>query len=190
MGDPVLLFNNHNFFCIYCCVCIHTSCTLECIQAMYDASTCGRHLRKYVGVSLAWWHNYKWATARIFTVFAPDFIAPFYHSLFPDRSCDVNKMSHPAITTILSYMRIAYPSFRDALINAIESDDHMPPRSLDLLHNMYTMLEYFIPVVCIDLFACAFVFLCWQFEWLLHKSSVMLLVLYMAVVTIVVLCKT
>jgi hypothetical protein len=116
---------------------------------MYDKSDCGKHLRTYVGVSLAWWHNYKWASARIFNIFGPDFIGPLFHSIFPDRACHVNKMSHPAITTILSYMRISYPQFRATLLAAISGQNDLLPRSRALLQNLYSLLEYFIPVVSV-----------------------------------------
>ena len=65
-------------------------------QILYDKNGAGIHLRKYVGWSLAWWHNYKWATYRIMHVFAVDFIGPLFHNLFPDRNFDVKKMSVPS----------------------------------------------------------------------------------------------
>jgi hypothetical protein len=61
---------------------------------------------------LAWWHNYKWATEEeIVKVFSSDFLAPWFHHLWPEREFDSAKISHPARTTYLSYIRL-YPRFR------------------------------------------------------------------------------
>ena len=59
---------------------------------MYDKSNSGIHLRKYVHASLALWHNYKWASAKLLQVFGRDFIAPLFHQIFPDRSIDISSM--------------------------------------------------------------------------------------------------
>lgn len=114
---------------------------------MYDRTDCGRHLRKYVGCSLAWWHNYKWAMHRLCTVFGNDFIAPFFHSLFPNSSFLANKMKPPALATILTIIRLSYPRFQVQLAEARASVDN-PPRVTNLLDNLFQMIELFIPVVC------------------------------------------
>lgn len=118
---------------------------------LYDKSNAGQHLRKYVGVSLAWWHNYKWASFRIMTVFGSDFIGSCFHALFPDRAFDVSKMSFSSVCTILSYIRLSYASFQDDLSSALTGDINM--RAKQLLTNLQLMVEYFIPVV---LFMCCF----------------------------------
>ena len=81
------------------------------LQVMYDKSNVGQHLRKYIGVHLAPWHNYKWASIMIIKIFGRDFIGPFFHRLFPNHAFDMNKMKFPAVCTLLSYMRLSYPSF-------------------------------------------------------------------------------
>ena len=113
---------------------------------MYDKSNVGQHLRKYVGVHLAPWHNYKWASVMIIKVFGRDFVGPFFHRLFPNHAFDINKMKFPAVCTLLSYMRLSYPAFRSQLREAIESED-LTIRSKTLLTNLRSMFEYFIPVV-------------------------------------------
>ena len=115
---------------------------------MYDNSGTGIYLRRYMNVALAPWHNYKWATFQIARVFGRDFIGPFFHTLFPNRSYDVNKMHLPSITTLLSYicMRLAYPSFKQQLVEAREIPN-LTPRSKSLLENMLSLFEFFIPVV-------------------------------------------
>jgi hypothetical protein len=115
-------------------------------QVMYDKSGVGRHLRTFTGCALAQWHNYKWATARICVVFGNDFVGPLFHSLFPDHAFDPKKMSHPSLTSILSIMRLSYPSFRDHLLEARETAD-LPTRSRNLLTNMFDLFETYIPIV-------------------------------------------
>ena len=120
---------------------------------MYDKSDVGQHLRKYVGVHLAPWHNYKWACIMIMKIFGRDFIGPFYHRLFPNHAFDLNKMKFPAVCTLLSYMRLSYPSFRAQLMEA-KNTEGLPVRVTTLLNNMWSMFEYFIPVVQYIMFHC------------------------------------
>ena len=107
-----------------------------------------------MGWSLAWWHNYKWATYRIMSVFSVDFIAPLFHNLFPDRSFDVKKMSVPAATAILSYIRLSYMSVKPDLDAAIGLGNSVNPTFMVLLMNLRDLFEYFIPVVSMCCFAC------------------------------------
>ena len=100
-----------------------------------------------MGWSLVWWHNYKWATYRIMSVFGVDFIAPLFHNLFPDRSFDVKKMSVPAATAILSYIRLSYTAVKPELDAAIALGNSVNPTFMVLLLNLRDLFEYFIPVV-------------------------------------------
>ena len=113
---------------------------------MYDREGYGRNLRKYMGVSLAWWHSYKWATKRILVVFSTDFIAPLYHSLWPEVTFSVDKTSHAAGSTFLSYIRLAYPSFQKELASAL-ANPVLLPRQRTILSNLLHLCEFFIPVV-------------------------------------------
>lgn len=64
----------------------------------------------------------------------------------------VKKMSFPAICTVLSYMRLSYSGFRAQLKAAYDKDD-LTVRARALIDNLYSLFEYFIPVVCqFDLF--------------------------------------
>lgn len=114
---------------------------------MYDRSGGGARLRTYAGCSLAWWHSYKWATKRILIVYASDFIAPLFHYLFPTRQFDSNKCSHTAATTILSYIRLAYPRFNTPLQEQL-SNPTISVRQRTILQNLQHLCEFFIPVVC------------------------------------------
>ena len=113
---------------------------------MYDNSQCGRLLRRYMSLSLAWWHNYKWTTKMIVKVFSNDFIMPLFHHLFPLRGFAINKVGHTALQTYLSYIRLSYPDFRGALNNALLRPG-LRVSQRTLLTNLRDMCEFFIPVV-------------------------------------------
>ena len=115
---------------------------------MYDQSDRAYNLRKYTGVSLAWWHSYKWATAKIMVVFGNDFIGPMFHQLFPTKEYAPTKMKLPAMTTYLSYIRLAYPSFRQQLLDLLGRGD-LSVRQRTYLTNLRDLCEYFIPVVTV-----------------------------------------
>ena len=112
-----------------------------------------------MGWSLAWWHNYKWATYRIMSVFAVDFIGPLFHTLFPDRNFSVKMMSVPSCTAILSYIRLSYPKVKPELDAAILLGNRVHPSQMILLLNLRDLFEYFIPTVSLLSLICMFVFI-------------------------------
>jgi len=123
---------------------------------MYDKTNAGAILRKYTHCSLAWWHSYKWATKEVVKVFSSDFLAPWFHHVWPQREFDAAKISHPARTTYLSYIRLAYPRFRVLLDKALAKEG-LNQRQVVLLTNLKDMCEFFIPVVsfcCVDGLLC------------------------------------
>jgi hypothetical protein len=90
------------------------------------------------------------------SVFGVDFIGPLFHSLFPDRSFDVKKMSVPSATAILSYIRLSYPNVKPDLDAAIAMGNRVHPSYMILLMNLRDLFEYFIPTVlfCVCLLFC------------------------------------
>jgi hypothetical protein len=119
-----------------------------CVQVMYEKTNAGASLRKYTFCSLAWWHSYKWTTQQAVKVFSSDFLAPWFHHLWPNREFSVSKISHPARTTYLSYIRLAYPKFREQLKNALDRAG-LNQRQVALLTNLRDLCEFFIPVVSV-----------------------------------------
>ena len=122
-----------------------------------------------MGWSLAWWHNYKWATYRILLLFGPDFVAPLFHTLFPDRNFDVRKMSVPSATAILSYIRLSYPAVKAQLADAIKLGNAVLPAQMVLLQNLQDLFEYFIPIVSCCFFILFAVCLCLLFCLCFHR---------------------
>jgi hypothetical protein len=113
---------------------------------MYDRNGAANNLRLFTSVSLAWWHNYKWATGRIMVVFGNDFIGPMFHHLFPDRHYDTTKMSMSAKATYLQYIRLAYERFKPKLDQALQRED-LTTKRRTILQNLSDLCTYFIPVV-------------------------------------------
>ena len=99
-----------------------------------------------MGVSLAWWHSFKWATKKIMQVFGKDLIAPMFHHLFPEREYAPEKMALPAMTTYLTQIRLAYPRFRQQLNTSLARND-ITSRQRHVLANLSDLCEFFIPAV-------------------------------------------
>jgi hypothetical protein len=118
---------------------------------MYDSSGAGIHLRKFMGVSLAWWHNYKWVSKRIIVAFSNSFIGPMFHYLNPTQRWSPTTVKHSAASTYLSYIRLAYPSFKHHIDNAL-ANRSTRPEARQLLMNLQHLCEFFIPVVCCSVF--------------------------------------
>lgn len=56
------------------------------------------------------------------------------------------KMKHTSITTLLTYVRLAYPSFKQYLMTSL-NNPLLNVRQRSLLENLKGMCEFFIPVV-------------------------------------------
>ena len=113
---------------------------------MYDRNGAAHNFKQFTSVSLAWWHNYKWATGRIMVVFGNDFIGPMFHHLFPDRNYDTHKMSLSAKATYLQYIRLAYTQFKPKLDQSLQRED-LTTKNRTILQNLSDLCAYFIPVV-------------------------------------------
>ena len=115
---------------------------------MYDRSGSGRKIRHRMGLSLAWWHNYKWVTKRTLITFGLDFIGPMFHFIFPTKAYNAMKISHTSGSTLLSYIRLSYPSFRQLLRDSL-ANPVLVERQRVLLQNLQHLCEFFIPLVLI-----------------------------------------
>jgi hypothetical protein len=79
-------------------------------------------------------------------VFGKDIIGPMFHHLFPNKEFSVAKMKLPALTTYLTFIRLAYPAFKEQLHTATGRAD-LTVRQQTVLQNMTDLVEFFIPVV-------------------------------------------
>lgn len=87
-------------------------------------------------------------------VFGKDIIAPMFHHMFPEREYAVAKMKLPSMSTYLTLIRLAYPSFKKQLRIATARED-LTARQQAVLRNITDLVEFFIPVVLLVLFVIA-----------------------------------
>ena len=130
-----------------CCLFASTyrSNVSPCPQFMYDHSGIGKMLHSKVFLALGLWHNFKQASLILWKRYALDFIGPAYHCLFPGRDMYMNpRLVH--VTTMFTYLRLSYPRWRDAL-HSLRTKPDLPPSSVNHLHNLTMLMEFFIPTV-------------------------------------------
>jgi len=111
---------------------------------MYDPSMAGQTLCASVFVNLGTWHIYKHCSLLVWRKFADVFLAGLFHCLFPG-SCFFTKPRLPTVTHVFVLLRMAYPSFRDELSQALYDID--PGKEKRCLLNLQGLCQYFIPVV-------------------------------------------
>ena len=115
------------------------------VQLMYDKSGVGVLMRKFVYVNLALWHTYKHACMKLWSTFAPYFMAGLFHTFFPS-GIFLKKPSFTLVATQLTILRLAYPDFKDQLKMAI-NDANCTPVSLIVLRNIHQLCASLIPMV-------------------------------------------
>lgn len=115
---------------------------------LYDVSGKADIYRKLTFNSLAWWHSYKAACNKLWGRFANEFFAPLFHALDPDGWFHKQNKYLSKTVHVFTMIRVAYPRFRGALKDAMK-DRSVRPEGLCHLRNLYTLCEFFIPVVII-----------------------------------------
>ena len=112
---------------------------------MYDYSGIGELMRTKVFLALGLWHNFKQASLLIWKQFALDFIGPAFHCLFPGREMYIqHKLVQ--VTTIFTYMRLSYPSWRQKLME-LRTKSSLPEKSFNHVHNLTMLMDFLIPTV-------------------------------------------
>jgi hypothetical protein len=113
---------------------------------MYDPCGIGDQLRTFVFVNLGTWHTYKHASLLVYRRFANVFMAGLYHSLYPN-SIFFEKPRLAACTQMFVMIRMAYPSFKANLEEALTHEDKLLPQSKICLENLKDLCEFYIPTV-------------------------------------------
>jgi hypothetical protein len=113
---------------------------------MYDTSGKGKAYKKLTFNSLAWWHSYKAAFQKMYHIFAKEFIAPLFHTLFPAGIFFPKPKYLANIIQIFTYIRMAYKSFKPQLDKAL-NDKRLKPHNRCHLLNLRTLCEFLIPAV-------------------------------------------
>ena len=115
-------------------------------QIAYDQSDGGKRIRDRIVVTLGLWHVYKHTCFAVYDRFADCFIAGCFHSLFPGGIFKRKPQYLSTIVTIFTYIRLAYPTFRQQLDNALARED-VSDSSKQHLINMKSLCEFYIPAV-------------------------------------------
>ena len=91
---------------------------LLCEQFFFDASGVGAPMRGWLCVQLGTWHPYKQANTVIWTHWAPRVFGPLFNELIPNANFN-KKAGLSTVASFLTFVRLAYPSFRSELQAAI-----------------------------------------------------------------------
>jgi hypothetical protein len=96
-------------------------------------------------VTLGWWHAYKVANERLYSRFLNTIWGPAFHAISP-RSIIRAKPTLTQTLTLFTQARLAYPSFRNKLIDAIAHPTLCAERKIHL-QNIQDVFEFFMPIV-------------------------------------------
>ena len=119
------------------------------VQLMYDHSGGGLRLRTFVSINLAWWHSYKHAALQLWRVFSASFWAPLFHFLYPSNIFFPHPTSLVMVLAHFQFVRLAYPSFKEELLDIIKNDMICATQKLPA-KNLRFICEFAIPVVRIS----------------------------------------
>jgi hypothetical protein len=119
------------------------------LQFFYDRSGVGAPLRNKLVVQLGTWHTYKQACTVVWRWWGPRVFAPLFHELISHANFSKSaKLS--SITRFLTIVRLAYPSFKQDLDDAIRGRSGLPDDeriAVSQLRDLKKLLNFFIPVV-------------------------------------------
>ena len=105
-------------------------------------------MRSWFCVQLGTWHCYKQATSVVWGHWGARVFAPLYHELI-DGAYFYRKARLATVARFLTYVRLAYPSFRKTLKAARSraEEEDMDNVAKSHFRDLTKLLEYFIPVV-------------------------------------------
>ena len=119
-------------------------------QFLYDKSDVGRPMRSWMCLTFGTWHAYKQVCSVIWDHWSERVFGPLFHHLIPNANFRrTARLS--SIATFMTYIRLAYPSFKNQLRTATlyhkcrsASNDKV---ALSHLRDLRKLCEFFIPVV-------------------------------------------
>jgi hypothetical protein len=112
---------------------------------MYDLNDGGARARTRVVLTLGYWHTYKQANFLVYAAFAKSFMAGCFHTLFPNIPFWPKPRHLSTIITMLTYIRLAYPAFKERLADALTLE--IGTAQTQHLINLQVLCEFYIPVV-------------------------------------------
>ena len=87
----------------------------------------------------------KHAALQVWKEFANDFLAPWWHTLYPGGHFNVKPSSFPSLRVHLLILHHSYPAFKGQLSTLMQQD---LPRSLkNYVYDLEFLFEFAIPTV-------------------------------------------
>ena len=127
-----------------------TSPLFPSIQLIYSRGAPLAGVKSWFGPTLGAWHSYKQANAIVFRMFQREFFVQLHFAMFPGQPFFFGQKKLSKNVVLFSWNRLAYPSFRDKLLDAItrmESSNSSAKAEYRHLLNLKFMCEWLIPVV-------------------------------------------
>ena len=118
----------------------------SCIQIFYDTTETASHLRRYVSLSLAWWHSMKHAVHQVWKFFALSLWAPMWHHLYPGSLFLIKGKSPQDEISHLLYAAHAYPAIAEDL-HGLLTDRTLSQGNLAMVKDLIFLFEFAIPSV-------------------------------------------
>lgn len=108
------------------------------------------HSKMWFGPTMGSWHSYKQANAVMFKMFQFEFFVHLHFHMFPGQPFYSNQKKLSKNVMIFSWIRLAYPTFRSALLDSITGMERSNSTALAgyrHLLNLKFLCEWMIPVV-------------------------------------------
>ena len=105
----------------------------------------GLSFRQNTFCYLGLWHVYKMASTCVWRMASADFIGPLFHQFFPNVAFPWGPRLVLS-TQIFLLIRLAYPTFREELKQALDKEALTAQQKSHLV-NLQALCEWFIPKV-------------------------------------------
>ena len=150
---------------------------------IYAPNAAMSNTKMWFGPTLGAWHSYKQANAIIFRMFQSEFFVQLHFEMFPGQPFFFGQKKLTKNVVLFSWIRLAYPSFKEKLSAAIkhmEETNSGSKAGYRHLLNLKFLCEWLIPVVLSIVGTCASFVQCeislWLGEWVPslnhHESKV------------------
>ena len=125
---------------------------------IYAPNAAMSNTKMWFGPTLGAWHSYKQANAIIFRMFQSEFFVQLHFEMFPGQPFFFGQKKLTKNVVLFSWIRLAYPSFKEKLSAAIkhmEETNSGSKAGYRHLLNLKFLCEWLIPVVLSIVGTCA-----------------------------------
>jgi hypothetical protein len=119
---------------------------------IYSKNAAMAGTRSWFAPSLGCWHSYKQGNIQVFRAFRHEFLAQLHFEMFPAQPWFANLARLPKLVLLFSWIRLAYPAFRQNLKDAITQmrlNEESTKAGYVHLKNLEFMCEWCIPLVSV-----------------------------------------